>query len=814
MTRLVLFSTRYPRSVLAGVVALTGLAICGLVDPWTGAPRLRIDPSFEKLLPEDDAGRLEYEALQARFDTGESFIVAVEPPGGVFSLEALGVIAQLEARLREIPEVASVRSIASVPLAGGPEDELLASSLLDEARRGEGPLDRARRAITGDPLYRGVLVSPDGGLAALHVSLEPIGEIELLEADLGRRMEAVARDAAPGWPVWIAGAPFLKAEMNRILNSELASQVPLVLAIMMLVSFAVFRTATGAWLPVATIALALVWTLGAMGWAGRPINIVTSIVPPLILVVGFAYTIHVVAEAQTLARRGRAGAHATGLAAIAFPIALTAVTTAAGFLSLGISAHAAIREFGAFGAAGVMASLLAALTFTPAVLAISPMRLPPAIEAREGRIDRGFEWLGAFSLRHRVPILAVAAALFLGSLAAATRIQVDTRIVENFKGESLVRQSYERLNDRLDGADVLFVGLEGPTPGSLLSPENLREVAALQRWLEARPEVGGTTSIVDYLEASGRAMGGPSPLSAASNRALVAQLLWLADGEAVDPILDRSRQATVVLVRSRATSSREVGDLVAGIEAHLGRGGTRLEGTVTGGSALLTRAIDDVSRDQARSLVVAFALIGVILAFAFRSLRFAALTVLLNALPVAVYFGALGVTGIPLNNATALLGCVVLGIAIDDTLHFVSRHRECARRMTDPRAAAAAALAQVGRPVTWTTAALCLGLLVLTTSDLVSQAQFGALGSATLFFAWGVDVLVTPALCSYLAWRPASGSVVSSVSSVPSVSSSSSGPDGTRASVVPVGWGALAFGPDHPRRDRNVIEQSLRGRSQ
>ncbi len=755
MSRLIRFSSAHPRTVLLAVVALTGLALLGLVDPRTGAARLRVDPSFEKLLPRDDEARQSYAAMQSRFGMGERVVVALEAPGGVFALDALEQILRVETRLLEFDEVAKVTSIATAPVLLGDDADLLATPILEYLRETPEALDAVRAAALADPLYRGVLVSPDGRVAALHVALEPMSEAALLESGLDARFAAAVRTVAPDSSAWIAGAPFLKTEMSRILNAELISQVPLVLLIMMLASYLVFRTSTGTWLPVATILIALVWTLGAMGWLGHELNIVTSIVPPLILVVGFAYTVHVVAEAQAITRRaGPRRGLLPELEGIAFPIALTGITTAAGFLSLGASSHDAIREFGAFGAAGVLASLLAALTFTPAVLALRPVAPLASLEARERWLDWAFDRLAAFDLRHRGVILLAASLVFVGSLGAATWIEVDTRIVENFRADSLIRQSYERLNEAFDGSDVFYVMLEGPEPGSLLEPDRLREIADLQRWLGAQPEVGGTTSIVDHLQASHRVLGGASPLSAEANRSLVAQLLWLADGDAIDPILDRHRRSTLVRVRSRATSSREIAQLVARIEDRLALLPGPLTATVSGGSVLLTRAVDDVSRDQAKSLVAAFGIIFVILMFAFGSARLAGLTLLPNALPVVVYFGALGCSGIPLNNATALLGCVVLGIAIDDTLHFVSRHREHAKAGARPGPAAAAALAHVGRPVTWTTAALCLGLLVLTSSDLVTQVQFGALGAFTLLFAWAVDLVVTPALCSFIDWGP------------------------------------------------------------
>ena len=127
--------------------------------------------------------------------------------------------------------------------------------------------------------------------------------------------------------------------------------------------------------------------------------------------------------------------------------------------------------------------------------------------------------------------------------------------------------------------------------------------------------------------------------------------------------------------------------------------------------------------------------------------RTAAKALIPNAIPVAFYFGALGLTGITLNFATSLIAPMALGIAIDDTIHYFSRFTIDAKRLADERKATIRALRTVGRPVTFTTLVLVLSFAVLLSSDLATLVQFGGLAAATLAFAWVVDFTLTPALC-------------------------------------------------------------------
>ena len=142
--------------------------------------------------------------------------------------------------------------------------------------------------------------------------------------------------------------------------------------------------------------------------------------------------------------------------------------------------------------------------------------------------------------------------------------------------------------------------------------------------------------------------------------------------------------------------------------------------------------------------------VSVVLAAMFTSWRIGFMALLPNVLPVALFFGALGWSGIPLSASTSLIACIALGIAVDDTIHYFARFNADAKGSADERIAMASALRAVARPVTYTSVGLCLGFLALTTSELQNQVHFGLLAAFTLAAAWLIDVTLTPALCSQL----------------------------------------------------------------
>jgi predicted RND superfamily exporter protein len=414
-----------------------------------------------------------------------------------------------------------------------------------------------------------------------------------------------------------------------------------------------------------------------------------------------------------------------------------------------------IRGFGLWSAVSAFVTLAAALTVVPTLLALGRSARP-----RPGRgsatseppfLDRVFARLARFDVRHRRAILVAGALLFVAALGAASRIQVNLAVIENFRPDSPVRQGYEAINRLFGGANQFYVMLEADRRGAFEEPEVLRAVDSLQAWLESQPEVGRTTSVVQYLEVIDAAMTGKRSIP--DSQALAAQLLLFGANEELDQLIDPAHRVATILVRSSATETHQFDDLATRIDRRLEELPAGIRGEATGDAILLTRSAHRISRGQVLSLAAACGMIGLLLVGYFRSLRVGLYALVPNVLPVAIYFGILGLTGITLNNATALMGSIVLGVAVDDTLHLLVGYRRAQAHATSGEEAVSRALVEVGRPITGTTLAVALGLLVVGASALQNQAQFGLLGATTLVIAWAIDLTFTPALCAILDLR-------------------------------------------------------------
>jgi predicted RND superfamily exporter protein len=749
---------RAPRTWLLAFLALTAGVALQLWDFTAGAPRLRVETTIERLIPEHDEERRFFDGFRERFGSDE-FVLVVLVADDVLSAENLERLRRVTERVGALDGIQRVVSLTNAIDVRAAPDGVRVEPFL-EAKSQDAAALRAR--VLANPVVAGSLVAYDGGAAAVLVQPEPMSELEFRRLGLDRTIERIAREEADGAEIVVGGAPPLKATTSRLVLRDAIVSTACGIAITGLVGVFAFRSVWGALLPLLCVVSGQLFALGGLAFTGRPLSLVTAVIPPVVNAVGIAYGMHLVAELEEMRRQGLTGAAATwaALERVAAPVLLCALTTVAGFLSLCTSSLAAIREFGLFCALGTTACMAAALWALPCWLAIAPPGFRRrSRRSRESKLPELAARVARFDLRHRGAILAASAGLVALSLFGMTRIEVSTSLIHNLAADHPLRLAYARIDERLDGSSLLHVMLEGEGEGAFHRPEQLRRVEELQRWLAEQPEVGHTLSIADWVGLIHRAVNGddPSAQRIPDSERLVDQLFYFFWDEQLERLVDDDFSAVSIQVRVHSTTSAGFAALIERIEARLAELPPGLDGRITGSTVLIVRAVDDIARSQALSLATGLFSIGGLLVLYFRSVRVGLLALIPNALPVVAYFGALGLFGVTLNPTTALVACLVLGVAVDDTLHNLARFQRYVRKGLPPDEAAVEALRSVARPIALTALVLCGALLSLGTSELRHQVEFGVLGSGTLLLAAILDATLTPVLASRLMPKPGPG---------------------------------------------------------
>jgi predicted RND superfamily exporter protein/CRP-like cAMP-binding protein len=761
MRRVLEFSIRRPFWVLVIVLVVTGFFATRIVDPSTRQLNLRIDPSFDALLPDGAEARVFYDWTKEEFGDDKSLIISLVVDD-VFTLENLHRIQAISDQLEEAEGVDYVTSLATAEHIGTEDESVETRAFLEPSPETQADAERIRGKVHGNPVYAGNLVSRDSRAAAFIVYVDDTPEQTFTDKGLDLRMREIVEDASGDGQVFMSGTAHMRSATSRVLRSDLSFMLPTVVGLMGLIAFLSFRSPRGVAIPLLTILLATLWTLGVMAWADIPINLVTTIIPVLLITVGFAYSVHVIADYYKALDQDPTEIEAAGgpaswaLHHVSLPVALTCLTTVVGFLSLTISQFPAVREFGLISVFGVTATSLLTLTLSPALLQILAPPKQRGVDSGAAppmhRFDAWVSKVGRFCIERRRAVFIAAGAICCLTLWGLFQIRIDTYLITNFDRDAPVRLDFEAINETLEGARPFSVVLQSDHDEAFLEPENLLALDELTQWLVEQPEIGGATSFADYVKLLHRAFNDDDPefLEIPGSSDLLKQYLLFAETDELEDYVASDYRNALIRVRSTCETTHEIAELVERIEARMAELPPHMKAGVTGNTVVLAQSIDAIAEGQAQSLSIAAVFIFMMLAILFSSARMGFIGLIPNILPVLLFFGLLGLTGVPLNATTGLIACVVLGIAVDDTIHFMTRFNIEARESADEKAGALTALLSVAGPVTITTVGLCLGFLVFTTGELRNQTEFGALAALVLAFAWAVDVTLTPALCSGL----------------------------------------------------------------
>jgi predicted RND superfamily exporter protein len=746
---------RRPRTMLVGVFALTVLALLLCIDPASGRPRFAIDPSAEALLPVDDPDRAVLDEVRRTFGVDDPLVVAVRYEPSVYSAENLARIARLAARFKTLPSVTEVHSLANAPNLLAHDDEIDVTSFTDQALRDPAAIDGFAGAIQANPLYRGTLVSNDGTTAAFALSLGEMTPKAYARSDFDGQVRAAVAEIGGASAVHVTGTLAVRAATSAALDRTLKFVVPAVFGVIAVLLLLTFRSIVAAASALLAVAIALVWTVATAVLLDIRFNLISAIVPPLVITIGLSYTIHLLA-AHFLSRSVLPAARDSQRAEwvmrrISTGLTLSATTTVIGFLSLLLNPLPAIRDFAILASLGTL--YMGALTHLFLPLLLNALRCTRETPPVATRFFAAFSArLAVFDLEWRRAIIAASALLIVAGFAAATQVRGGADFIASFAEEVPVRRDFEAISATFNGANFVTVLIDARAADALTEPMLLDALDSFQDWLRAQPEVGSAVSFVDQLKLTNLALNNNEPLyfGIPDKASAVKQILLFASSDALNRLIDPQYRRAVISVRINVDGSGPIADFLSRAQTRAEELPPQLQARFTGSAVLATRAVEQLADGHLASIAIAIAAIALLLSLMFTSVKAGLVATVPNLVPIAVYFGTLGVLDIPLNPTTSLIACIVLGIAVNDTVHFLARFNADAREQGTEAGAIRSALGSVLRPITLATVCLCLGFLVFTASELNNQVQFGLLGAWTMFVAWIADMTLTPALGSRL----------------------------------------------------------------
>ncbi len=631
-------------------------------------------------------------------------------------------------------------------------DSLVVSPLVTGAVE-PADVERIQRMVERGRLFTRSLVSEDHHALAISVTLSVDSDAA---AEHAARSLAAHLDSAPpppGITAEMAGLPYVRARLVDALSADWV----LLITLASLGSIAMlamgFRSVAGVVLPMAAVGITLAMVVGAMALLDIPIDLLTNIVPPLLITIGLGDGVHLIARYRDERQEGEPPLPAARrtLSTMAVACFMTSATTAVGFGSLAISDNEMLRRFGLLAAGAVMLAYLVTVVFLPAALPAFPgERQLRQSQLKYRVLDTTVESLLRATLKRPRAVVVVSGALLVVCLVAAADVHVDGALLDQFEGSSDVIRTTRIVERHLGGVRSLSVGVEAREGTTLLTPESMQALDRIARRLSEEagvlrvvgpPDVlrETWTTATDDPAAADESLSVPARIEALAvlNRAT-------AEHDApLDHYLSRDGRLARIEVRLADLGVRHMSRILDGLDQHLA-GEDVFHAFVTGEAHRASRGLDRVVTDLRNSLALAVIIIFALIGIMFRSVRFALLSIPPNILPLAAVLAWMSLRGIHLDAATVIVFGVCIGLAVDGTIHVLSRYRE--KLGAGVTEAIRGAMRESGRAIVLSSTALLLGFAALQVSDFIPIRRFGELSMVAILSALVAELTLLPAM--------------------------------------------------------------------
>ena len=732
---------------LIGIIAIT----LPLLYQWKN---LEFSYEFDDFLPQNDESAELFVDFKNRFTSDIDFmLLAVEREAGIFDSTFLRQVESLEKELNQIEDVTFVRSILSMRefrfMPGGLALEIPYIHL-DSLR-----LDKDSIRIFSHQELVNQFVAENGKSLCLFIKhtdfLSKNGSDQLAD-NLNALMNQYDFESYH-LVGRVIGQKYYVEKMQYEMMLFLSISVVLVVVFLWIA----FRSMWGIVLPIIVLFTSGIWVIGTMGLVGEPINILLVLLPSILFVVGMSDVIHFVSKYLDNLRFGMEKNEAVinAMKEIGLATLLTSLTTAIGFLSLIVIPVKPIQSFALFISLAVVITFLITIVTLPALFILS--KPPEVIEKYKNPIwyrvlAKTYKW----TLRNKVKIVVGFSVVIGLSVFGITKLESNNFIMDELKDDNPVKANFNFLDANYGGIRPfeLALAIKDSSQYSFWDKEVLQDLERLQDYIEDEYGAKRLTSLVTILKTANRSFNSglhsnyKLPKSNAEVKRFKKQLERIEGGMILRLCLDSTQQYARIAGtipdwgNIKVTAKNELLEIFLNEELQSPYFDVKLTGT----AHLLDTNMRSLSYNMMQGLILASLIISVLMALLYRSLVMTIIALIPNLIPLVVVAGLMGYMGINLKISTAITFTIAFGIAVDDTIHFLSKLKlELSKGKSLIRALRTTYII-TGKAIILTSLVLFAGFFMLVLSDFEGTFAMGALVSVSLLMAVVADLLLLPIL--------------------------------------------------------------------
>lgn len=714
---------------------------------------LKIDPSTETLFAKNTPEYRFYRDFRSHFGSDSLIALAIETPSDYLTLENLRWTRVLTTVLSSDHRVDRVVSLTNAVDIRHKRFGVKVEPVIEGIFEGQRPLRALRKEVLTNPFIQGNFLSRDGKVGAILIRLKPNPQdANFLKGYVSELRSLLKNFPWPGARFYVAGSPVEQHDFIVAIRRDQMFFIPAVTLFLILASYLIYRNLPSVVVAMSIVFTTLVWTFGTIALTGRSLNLINSLLAPVVMIVSVPnaiYLINLFSELRVHHPSLNESIVLT-LQYLGLPCFLTSATVVVGFLSLVLNPVPAVQDFGLFAALGSFYAYVLAMTLTPLLLPLLPFQKRLKMSEEDHFFNRVIVfYLEKIEFHLKWLLLLGTVFLIALSIVGIRKIRVDTNLIRDLRANSPIAVATRFIDSRLTGVYSLGISVTRRDAKPLVSVATLKKIDELAQFLERQPEIAKSNSLSTIVKKVHEArVGDVSGFRIpADEKTLQDYLARMAASNNPDfwSFISRDFQQMRLEARMKAVGTERGRSLETRIWNYVGKNfGDPYEVKITGSVVLLGKMSERLVNNQLESLGVAFFLILSLIVLFFRSWKMGLLASIPNLIPMVGLYGLMGFLKIELSTTTAMISAVVLGLVVDASIQFLYRFRYEFQERRHYLQALHHTYRNVGQAMMISTLILVFGFASSVFASFRPTAYFGLLTSLTIFFALLCTLVLLP----------------------------------------------------------------------
>ncbi|MBT3983561.1 MAG: MMPL family transporter [Bacteriovoracaceae bacterium] len=735
--------------LLIGLTLFCALGIAKIKQDYS--PRVWFGKNHEEIINLNQFEKL--------FGSDQSIVIGVYNENGIFNEKTLKTIQDISWDMGGLPEIRRVESLSTTVEINSKDDEILINKILHSGvDYSKNSIEQIKKNVMGNKDVIDIFVSQDAKLTVIYGYLNPfIGRNPEFKPTIDGARELIKKYQKNSDDQFhLSGNATAIRAFQEVAQGDNKKIIPILLFSIIMVLFLTFRGFTSIFLPFALVAVTVLSTMGLIGHFGFIFNSLLSATPAILLAICLADSVHILSKFVQNKTKGMSSKDAIeGSLKINFvPTVLTSISTAISFFSFSLSDIQPLSSLGIVAGCGtILAWLYTYLLMGPFIKIVGPV-MDKSRFSPKFNVKFKFDWReGLTRFIEKNARLIVLAFFILSTVSVyfALQNEVNSDPLKYFSNKVPVKKAYDFISSKFQGVRSVNLMIDSGSEGGVKDAAFLTKIDDFVHWAETDPDITHGRSILDVIKRMNQVIHNDDPkfyrvpeTREQTSELLLLYSMGLPQGKDINDLVSIDERYMRIHVLWKIETTRDSAEKFDKLISKAGTMG--IDAKKGGNMGLHVRMNTMIVKSFFRSMSIALFLVGLLILAVFRDLKISIIAMFPNIVPLFVALALIKLTGQFLDIGTSLVASVCLGIAVDDTIHFVTSYQLARKEGRNPLDSINFTFKGTGVALVITTVLLVLGFGSFGFAEFIPNRNFGILSAIVLLFALITDLLLLPAI--------------------------------------------------------------------